>query len=138
MTARRQLLAWAVAALAALLLLVGTLLWQHRRAEERWNTFFVGDPTAGVRTFQQKGCSDCHAVCGAGTKLAPDLGMQRSAGSSMNQLVTRLWNHIPIMWRSMQAQQKVYPSIAPEEMANLFAYLYAACYVQESGDSARG
>ena len=35
MTARHQFLVWVVAALAALLVLVGILIWQHRSADER-------------------------------------------------------------------------------------------------------
>ncbi|MBI1749321.1 MAG: c-type cytochrome [Acidobacteria bacterium] len=138
MTARWQLLAWVAAALAALLFLLGILWWEHRRLEERWNTFLVGDPRSGATTFQKKGCSDCHAVCGLGTQQFPDLAMMRSSGAGMHQLVTRLWNHIPVMWKRLEATRKSYPSISPEEMANLFAYLYTACYVQELGDARRG
>jgi cytochrome c2 len=138
MTARRQLLTWVFVALAALLLLFTVLFLERRGVEERWNTYLVGDPQAGAHVFQSKGCSDCHALCGTGTKVAPDLGMQRSAGSNMNQLVTRLWNHVPIMWKQIEAQGKRYPDISAEETANLFAYLYSACYAQESGDTWRG
>ena len=138
MTARRQLLVWVVAALAALLFLVGVLIWQHRAVEEQWNTFLVGNPRTGARTFQDKGCSTCHAVCGAGTKLAPDLGLQRSSGSSMNQLVTQMWNHAPLMWPRIEERRMAYPQFTAEEMANLFAYLFTTCYVDEPGDSARG
>src|SRR5574341_837478 len=128
MNARRQLLTWVVVALAALLLLFAVLFLERRGVEERWNTYLVGNPQAGAHVFQSKGCSDCHALCGTGTKLAPDLGMQRSAGSNMNQLVTRLWNHVPIMWKRIEAQGKRYPDISAEETANLFSYLYSACY----------
>jgi len=138
MTARRQLLTWVAAALAALIFLIAILLWERRGLEERWNTYLVGNPQAGVRTFREKGCSDCHALCGTGNKLAPDLGMQRSAGANMNQLVIRLWNHVPIMWKQIEAKEKSYPDLSAEETANLFAYLYAACYAQESGDATRG
>ncbi|MBI1737880.1 MAG: c-type cytochrome [Acidobacteria bacterium] len=138
MTARRQFLAWALAALAALLLLIAVLFWGHRDVEERWNTFLVGDPKAGAEAFRQKGCSDCHAVCGMGTKLAPDLAMKSSAGSNMNLLVTRLWNHVPIMWQQFEKKGKEFPRITAEETADLFAYLYSACYARESGNSARG
>ncbi len=138
MTARRQLLVWVAAAVAALLFFVSVLIWQHRVVQQQWSTFLVGNPRAGAQAFQQKGCSSCHAVCGAGTKLAPDLGLERSSGSSMSQLVTEMWNHAPIMWPRIQERRMAYPQFTAEEMANLFAYLFTTCYVDESGDSARG
>ncbi len=138
MTARRQLLIWVGAAVAALLFLVVVLIWQYRAVERQWNTFLVGNPRLGAQTFQQKGCSNCHAVCGAGTTLAPDLGLQRTSPASMNQLTTQMWNHAPRMWARLEGRRVVYPRFTAEEMANLFAYLFTTCYVDESGDSARG
>ena len=138
MTARRQLLVWIVAALAASFLLIGILLWQHRSAEERSSTFLVGDPHAGAHIFREKGCSHCHSVNGAGAKLAPDLGFERPARSNLNQLVTEMWNHAPRMWARMEAERIAYPSFSAKEMANLFAYLYTARYVAEPGEVAHG
>jgi mono/diheme cytochrome c family protein len=139
MTARRQFLVWLVAATAALLFLISILLvWQRRSVAERWNTFLVGNPHAGARTFKEKGCSECHSVLGSGGKLAPDLGLRGAAGSSMIKLVTQMWNHAPRMWEQVRSSKMAYPRFSAEEMANLFAYLYVTCYDDESGDAARG
>lgn len=138
MVPRRRLLVWFVGALVTSLLLIAVLIWRSRSAEERWNTFLVGDPHAGAHTFREKGCSHCHAVNGVGAKLAPDLGFQRPARSSLNQLVTEMWNHAPRMWAQMEAEGITYPSFSTKETANLFAYLYTARYVDEPGDAARG
>lgn len=138
MTARRQFLVWLVAAVAALLFLIGILVWQRRNDAERWNTFLVGDPHAGARTFKEKRCSECHSVLGAGGKLAPDLGLRGAAGSSMIKLVTQMWNHAPRMWEQVRSRKMAYPRFSAEEMANLFAYLYVTCYEDESGDAGRG
>ncbi len=138
MNARRQLLSWLLAALAGLLFLIGILIWEHRRVQERSDNFLVGNPRAGAQTFQEKGCVGCHAICGAGTQVAPDLGIQRTPGSSMNQLATQMWNHAPLMWAKMEERKTRYPVFTGEEMANLFAYLYSSCYAEESGDPARG
>lgn len=126
------------AGLLALLLLVVAVVWRYRSAEEGWSTFLVGDPHAGAAIFRAKGCSQCHAVNGVGGKLAPDLGFQRPARSTLNQLVVALWNHAPRMWQRMQAEKIPYPSFSTKEMANLFAYLYTARYVDEPGDTAHG
>src|ERR1700687_3545276 len=138
MSSRRQKITLIVAATGALLFLVCILVWQRRGSPERWNTFLVGDPRMGAQTFQQKRCSGCHSVLGAGAKLAPDLGLQGAAGSSMNELVTQMWNHAPRMWKQLKISNVSFPQFTPEEMANLFAYLYVTCYDDESGDRAHG
>lgn len=138
MTVRGKLLVWIVAALAASLLLIAILIWRHRSAEEFWSTFLVGNPHTGSHIFRGKGCSLCHAVNGVGAKVAPDLGFQRPARSTLNQLVTQMWNHAPLMWAQMDLEHMAYPHFSAEEMANLFAYLYTARYVDEPGDVVRG
>ena len=138
MSSRRQKIILIVASTVALLFLFGILVWQRRRSPERWDTFLVGDPRIGAQTFQQKGCSRCHSVLGVGAKLAPDLGLRGAAGSSMNELVTQMWNHAPRMWEQLRISNTSFPQFTAEEMANLFAYLYVTCYDDESGDRTRG
>ena len=141
MTARRQFLIWVAVAVAAILFLTAILVMQRRSATTRWTTFLVGDPRRGSRLFQEKGCSECHAIYGGRgeeEKIAPDLGTQRSAGAGVNQLVTQMWNHAPRMWNKMRETNKPFPTFNEEEMAHLFAYLYATCYLDESGNAGRG
>ena len=138
MTVRHHFVVWVVAGTAALFILVSILVWRRESSADRWNTFLVGDPHAGAETFQQKGCADCHSVLGVGGNLAPDLGLQGAAGSSMNELVTQMWNHAPRMWEQIRSSKINYPQFAPEEMANLFAYLYVTCYDDESGNRDHG
>jgi cytochrome c2 len=138
MNIRRQLLFWVIAAVAAVLLLVGILVRQRENVAERWNTFLVGDPRAGAQTFQQKGCGQCHAVLGVGPKLAPDLALRGAAGANMNDLTTQMWNHAPRMWEQIKRSSVAYPQFTAEDMANLFAYLYVSCYDDESGDVSHG
>lgn len=129
---------WVIAAIAALLLLIGILVWHGQSVPEQWNTFLVGDPRAGAQTFQQKRCGQCHAVLGVGPKIGPDLGIQGAAGASMNALATQMWNHAPRMWEQIKRSGVAYPQFTAEDMANLFAYLYVTCYDDETGDAARG
>ncbi|MFQ5723007.1 MAG: c-type cytochrome [Terriglobia bacterium] len=140
MTARGRHWVWiGPTVLVPLLLLLIVLLVRHYRSgEERWNTFLAGDPHTGAHVFREKGCSHCHAVNGVGAQRAPDLGFQRPARTTLNQLVTEMWNHAPRMWAMMEAEQIAYPSFTPEETAHLFAYLYTARYMDEPGDAVRG
>lgn len=138
MSLRRHRIGWLVAGLVALLIVVGILLWRRGSSADRWNIFLAGDPHTGAEIFQQKGCGDCHSILGAGGKQAPDLGLRGASGSSMNELVTQMWNHAPRMWERIRTSKISYPRFTPEEMANLFAYLYVTCYDDESGNPTRG
>jgi len=137
-SSQRELLAWAMASLAALALLVGGVAQWQKDARTRWAVFLAGNPHSGRHLFQEKGCARCHAVNGVGGGLAPDLGFQRPARGSIDQLVAAMWNHAPRMWEQMRAQNVSYPVISQEEMAHLFAYLYTARYVDEPGDAVHG
>ena len=134
---RHQLLGWAVAALAAGALLVGVLRWEDPSRRRGWNTLLMGIPRTGAKLFEQKGCIRCHAVNGAGGRLAPDLGRDRPS-SAPDQLVTAMWNHAPRMWERIREEKIAYPPLNPQEMAHLFAYLHTARYVGEPGDARQG
>jgi mono/diheme cytochrome c family protein len=138
MSVPRQILTWIISATAALLLLIGILIWRERSVTEQWNTFLVGDPRVGAQTFQKKGCGQCHAILGVGPKIGPDLGLQGAAGSNMNDLAMQMWNHAPRMWEQIKRSSVPYPQFTAEDMANLFAYLYVTCYDDESGNVSRG
>ena len=132
----RALAIWAVVAVAAFALLFGVLRWERRQAS-RWSVVPVGDPGTGARLFLEKGCAHCHSVNGRGGTLAPDLASERPS-SGADQLVTAMWNHAPRMWERFREQHLPYPSLKPDEVAHLFAFLYTARYVGQAGDSERG
>ncbi len=138
MSAQRQLLLWILAAVAASALLAVVLIWQHRAARNRLSTYLEGDPHEGFHLFQKKGCAYCHAVNGLGGRLAPDLGFVDPPRSSVNELVSTMWNHAPRMWERMRSEKYVYPTLDHEETADLFAYLYCSRYVDEPGDRQQG
>lgn len=137
-TYRRHTVLWILASAVVACSAIGIVSWARHRSAEGWNTFLAGDPRVGEQTFQEKGCSQCHSILGAGAKLAPDLGLLGAAGSSMDALVTEMWNHAPRMWEQMKTKRIVYSQFTTEEMANLFAYLYVTCYDDESGNVDRG
>jgi mono/diheme cytochrome c family protein len=112
---------------------------EFRNSPSRWNSFLVGDPHEGsLLFFHKKGCAECHSVNGAGGKSAPDLGFHQAAQSSLPQIVSAMWNHTPAMWESMREKHITQPYLDREDMANLFAFLYTARYMDEPGDSHRG
>ena len=106
--------------------------------DSHYSTFLTGDPHDGAHVFREKGCGHCHAVNQYGAGTAPDLGFQQTARATLNQLVTEMWNHAPDMWEQMDQQGIAYPSFTPREMADLFAYLYTARYLDEPGNATRG
>ena len=138
MTDRRHVIIWVLVSLALVICVISIWMWRKGKSEERWNSFLVGDPRLGAEEFQQKGCSQCHSVLGSGGTSAPDLGLLGAAGSSMDNLVTVMWNHAPRMWEQMKERRVPYSRFTAEQMADLFAYLYVTCYDDASGDVARG
>ena len=138
MSSKRQVLIWVLAAGAACALLAATLFWQHQYTRRRWSAFLLGDPHLGARLFEKKGCIQCHAVNGWGSQLAPDLGSERPPKSSLNELITAMWNCAPRMWERIRVERISYPALNQEDMAHLFAFLYTARYVDEPGDPSHG
>lgn len=133
----RQFVAWACAAAAALALLVWVLRWERGRAPSRWSSVLVGNPQTGAALFQEKGCVRCHAASGLSWRRGPDTG-DRASVFGPRDLVTGVWNHIPRIWERMRAERIPYAALTHEEMAHLFAYLYAARYATDQGDADRG
>lgn len=127
---------WLLAALAVALAGAG-LIWRHR-AHARPVTFLDGDPQAGARLLESKGCLHCHAVNGQGGRVGPDLAAPTAPRSNMSEVVAGMWNHAPQMWERM-AQEKISPpELSREEVAQVFAYLYTIRYVDEAGDAEHG
>ncbi len=137
---RRAFTIWLVAALAALSLLTGILVWQRFHPPLRSRSFLAGDPVDGAFLFEQKGCSHCHALSGPGTAIAPSLGPgSRTAHSSgLVPLVTTMWNHAPAMWQRMQQENVRIPPLTEGEVSDLFAFLYLVRYMDDPGDIAHG
>jgi len=54
------------------------------------------------------------------------------------QLAGSLWNHAPAMLEEMNARHIVRPTMSPDEMGTLAAYLLYLNFVAETGDARRG
>jgi len=139
MASRRQLAFWICTAVTASALLIWAVAWLRLHAPRRVaTTFLMGDPKHGAALFEAKGCGRCHAVNGWGGHIAPDLGATPSGSADLNQLVPAMWNHAPEMWKRMEMEKVAPAPINESDMADLFAYLYVARYLDEPGDLGRG
>lgn len=97
-----------------------------------------GDATRGAALFQSKNCVTCHSVGGQGATTAPDLGKHGGgAGFTPSSMAAMLWNHAPRMWGAL-AKSSVKVELTPQDSADMFAYFYAARYMDPPGDAARG
>lgn len=97
----------------------------------------AGSPQAGRMVFEQKGCSHCHAIAGAGGSVGPDLGVQRPR-AHIGEMAAALWNHGPTMWAKMKELGRPVPKLSDTEMADLLAYLYFVQYMGHGGNATRG
>ena len=92
-----------------------------------------GDPQSGEGLFTQKGCIQCHAP---GGKM--DLSKKKDFPRTLSQLAGTMWNHSHEMWRGIAERGLERPTLSPQEMADLIAYLFSTRYFDEPGDPDRG
>jgi mono/diheme cytochrome c family protein len=96
-----------------------------------------GDATRGAALFQSKNCVTCHSVAGQGATTAPDLGKRGGLGFTPASMAAMLWNHAPKMWGEL-AKSSARIDLTPQDSADMFAYFYAARYMDPPGDAGRG
>jgi len=92
-----------------------------------------GDPQNGRKLFTQKGCIQCHS---SGGRL--DLSKKKDFPRTLAQLAGMMWNHSPTMWKGIEEKGMDRPTLSPQEMADLVAYLFSTQYFDEPGDAERG
>jgi cytochrome c2 len=78
-----------------------------------------GDPLAGERVFNRKGCSSCHADAG-NSAIGPTLSESETVLTPLG-LATAMWNHAPAMYDLIQLEW--WPRFEGEEMRDLSVYL---------------
>lgn len=96
-----------------------------------------GSATNGRLLFADKRCVVCHPIVRRGDEEAPDL-VQGQAQRSLTQFATAMWNKAPGMLRAMEAQQITPPTLRPDEMADIVAYLYSVRYFRSAGRPREG
>ncbi len=118
----------------------GVLPANRLRAQEGDALIPTKPLTEGQRVFDEKGCGWCHTVGAAKDEpghVGPDLGRNRSWYDLM-QLAGSFWNHTPKMLEAMQAKGIERPSLSPDEMGKLAAFLFYLNFVGKSGDADKG
>jgi len=92
-----------------------------------------GDPKSGERLFTRKGCIQCHAP-----RSEYDLSGKRDFPKTLAQLAGMMWNHSEEMRKGMERRGIVFPTLTPQEMADLVAYLFSTRYFDEPGNPEHG
>lgn len=92
-----------------------------------------GDPAAGRRLFEERGCLRCHSIWGNGGTLGPDFAVV-GAGRSMQQLAGLFWNHTPRMIERVRSRGFTWPTFSETDLANLISYVYYVKLFDEPGD----
>lgn len=90
-----------------------------------------GDVDRGKHLFIEKQCDSCHPGNG------PDLATA-DLPASVGALAARMWNHSPGMIRAMREHEVEKKPVAPQELADILAYVLALGNVDNGGDPVRG
>ena len=93
-----------------------------------------GRAEAGRLLFAEKRCVECHSAAGAGGQVGPDL-VDRNVRRSPLEFAAAMWNKAPAMALAMQQRGIAIPTLRPEEMADIVAYLYSTRYFASGGIS---
>jgi mono/diheme cytochrome c family protein len=96
-----------------------------------------GRAEEGRRLFADKHCIDCHNPAATTAQPGPNL-VERAANVSLAGFAAAMWNKAPGMTRAMAERRVAVPTLAPEEMADLLAYLYSIRYFAQGGDPHNG
>lgn len=96
-----------------------------------------GNPAAGRRLFEERGCLRCHSIWGNGGVLGPDFAVV-GAGRSMPQLAGLFWNHTPKMIETVRARGFAWPTFTESELADVISYVYYVKLFDEPGNADLG
>jgi mono/diheme cytochrome c family protein len=96
-----------------------------------------GSATNGRLLFADKRCVVCHPIVRRGDDEGPDL-VEGQAHKSLTEFAAAMWNKAPAMLRAMEARQIAAPTLRPDEMADIVAYLYSVRYFRQSGRPREG
>jgi mono/diheme cytochrome c family protein len=95
-----------------------------------------GRVETGRLLFAEKQCVQCHSAGGVGGPGGPDL-VERNVRRSPVEFAAAMWNKGPAMMVAMQQRGITVPTLKPDEMADIVAYLYSVRYFA-SGNISRG
>jgi len=107
-----------------------TFLSKLPDSEPQEAAFAVGEPGLGRNVFD-RACISCHSF---GTERSKINLLTKAAPSTVTDYIADMWNHAPDM-RSRGGQTE---KLAPGDMRNLIAFLFAQRFFFEPGDAAKG
>jgi cytochrome c2 len=81
-----------------------------------------GNPTAGRKWFDEKGCSACHATGPGEASLGPDI-TQLEESLTPASVGRTMWNHGPKMLQRMEQSSIPWPLFSSQELADTLAFL---------------
>ena len=80
----------------------------------------MGDAGRGARTFNSKGCTDCHAKAGGESKALPVDRWQTPTDPIA--LVGAMWNHVPRMNAEMAKKNRKWPELTSRDLSDIVLY----------------
>ncbi len=119
------------------IILITFLLCSSLLSQEEKPLFLIENPLEGKKILMNKGCINCHSVYGAGGKLAPDLSLKGKT-YTFYELAGLFLSHSPQMVEALELRGYEWPIFTPEEMSQLFGYLYLLNYFEEPGEFHKG
>ncbi|MBI4463938.1 MAG: c-type cytochrome [Acidobacteria bacterium] len=81
-----------------------------------------GNPTAGARTFEAKGCSGCHTTTPGAESIGPNLARLQQ-DLTPTSIAQTMWNHGPRMLQQMESSAIPWPVFNSQELADTVAFL---------------
>ena len=81
-----------------------------------------GNPAAGRKTFDDKGCSACHGTKSGETSVGPNLTRLEQSLTPAS-IGRTMWNHGPKMLERMERSSIPWPLFSSEELADTLAFL---------------
>ena len=81
-----------------------------------------GNPAAGKKWFDEKGCSACHATIAGETSAGPNL-TQMEQSLTPASVGRTMWNHGPRMLQRMEQSSIPWPLFSSQELADTLAFL---------------
>jgi mono/diheme cytochrome c family protein len=81
-----------------------------------------GNPAAGKKWFEEKGCSACHATAPGAESVGPNLTHLEQSLTPASVGRT-MWNHGPRMLQRMEQFSIPWPQFSSQELADTLAFL---------------
>jgi Cytochrome C oxidase, cbb3-type, subunit III len=97
----------------------------------------LGDSTAGMKLFEDLGCSKCHSVV-EGDPDALAFTQSERQHRTITGLAVAMWNHRPIMEEWSKETGLPIRNFEQGQMAQLLSYLFEEGFLEARGNAERG